>query len=249
MFNGNMKCPSGHGLVVGTSGITIDGNKFAIGRDESVSSCAGVTEDNPRGGDCGIYNFGHARVTVTNLEILHFCNGIGLQGSKAKPVSGNIIENCRIHGNGNSAGKSHGIHMVCVKDTKIRYNDIYNNRGTGESCGDGGNGIFLYAGGIGTANNDISGNDIHDNDRAGFWTKQGMQGCTINNNKVWGNSRGSGLGTMTGGLVLQCVRSNSNRIEGNEVWDNDGRCGLFIGGDDNTISNNNAEMMGQGTIN
>ncbi|NQE46237.1 hypothetical protein C5S31_09480 [ANME-1 cluster archaeon GoMg2] len=240
-FNGNMKCPSGHGLVVGTSGITIDGNGYAIGRDESASSCTLVAESNPDYGDCGIYNSGYDRVTITKLEILHFCNGIGIHGSKGKPVSGNTIENCRIHDNGNSAaGMSHGIHMVCVKDTKIRYNDIYKNRGTGVSCGDGGNGIFLYAGGIGNANNVISGNTLHDNDRAGFWTKQGMQGCTINNNKVWGNSRGgSSLGSMTGGIVLQCVQSSHNRIEDNEVWDNDGRCGIFIGGDDNTISNNN----------
>jgi parallel beta-helix repeat protein len=238
VFTGNMKCPSGHGLVVGTSGITIDGNGYAIGRDEPASTCAGVTESNPSGGDCGIYNSGHDRVTITKLEILHFCNGIGIQGSKAKPINGNIIEHCKIHDNGNSAGKSHGIHMVCVKGTTIRNNEIYKNRGTGVGCGAGGNGIFLYAGGIGTANNDISGNDLHDNARAGFWTKQGMQGCTINNNKVWGNSRGSGLGTMTGGLVLQCEQSNNNLIDGNEVRDNYGRGGIFIGGNGNTLSNN-----------
>ncbi len=238
VFTGNMKCPSGHGLIVGRSGIIIDGKGFAIGRDESASSCASVTENNPSGGDCGILNTEHNNVEITNLEIVHFCNGIGIQGSKAKPINGNIIERCKIHDNGNPTGKSHGIHMACVKGTTIRNNEIYNNRGTGVSCGDGGNGIFLYAGGIGTANNDISGNSLHNNDRAGFWTKQGMQGCTINNNKVWGNSRGSGLVTMTGGLVLQCVQSSNNRIEGNEVWDNAGRGGIFIGGAGNTLSNN-----------
>lgn len=239
VFTGNMKCPSGHGLIIGRSGIIIDGKGFAIGRDESASSCASVTENNPSGGDCGILNTEHNNVKITNLKIVHFCNGIGIQGiSRARPVSGNVIEYCNIHDNGHFAGMSHGIHMVCVKDTKILYNDIYNNRGTGTDCGGGGNGIFLYGGGIGNAKNAISGNDLHDNDRAGFWGKQGMQGCTINNNKVWGNSRGSGLGSMTGGLVLQCKESNNNRIEGNEVWDNAGRGGIFIGGAGNILSNN-----------
>lgn len=240
-FTGNMKCPSGHGLIVGRSGIRIDGKDFVIGRDESASSCASVTESNPSGGDCGILNTEHNNVEITNLKIVHFCNGIGIQGSKAKPINGNIIEHCKIHDNGNPVGMSHGIHMACVKGTTIRNNEIYNNRGTGVGCGDGGNGIFLYAGGIGTANNVISGNYLHDNDRAGFWTKQGMQGSTINNNKVWGNSRGSGFGGMTGGIVLQCVRSSNNLIEDNEVWDNAGRCGLFIGGNDNTLCNNDVQ--------
>jgi len=237
-FNGNMPCPSGHGLIIGASGITIDGAGFAIGRDAPASSCAGVSEGNPGGGDCGIYNPGYDYVKITNLEILHFCNGIGLDGS-SDVVVGNIIENCKIHDNGNSMGRSHGIHMVRVKDTTIRNNDIHHNKGTGDSCGDGGNGIFLYAGNIKNANNTIVDNDLHDNDRAGFWTKMGMNGCTIKNNRIWGNSIGSGLGDMTGGLVLQCVKSNHNTIEDNEVWANHGRGGIFIGGNDNIIRKNN----------
>ncbi|MEA2076075.1 MAG: CARDB domain-containing protein, partial [Euryarchaeota archaeon] len=238
VFNGNMECPSGHGLEIGALGITIDGAGFAIGRDDSPSSCE-VDESNPGGSErCGIYNPGYDSVTIKKLKIVHFCNGIGLDGTN-NVVVGNTIENCNIHDNGNSAGTSHGIHMVSVKDTTIMNNDIHHNRGTGTGCGDGGNGIFLYAGTIPNANNTIVDNDLHDNDRAGFWTKMGMNGCTIKDNRIWGNSVGSGMGTMTGGLVLQCVQSDDNTIENNEVWDNYGRGGIFIGGNDNDLINNN----------
>ena len=108
-------------------------------------------------------------------------------------------------------------------------------------CGDGGNGIFLYAGGKGYQSNVIEKNDLYYNDKAGFWGKQGMKYAKIADNTVYGNGDGSGVtDTTRGGIVLRCTASDYNTIADNTVRDNYGS-GIIIGGSYNTLKDNFVE--------
>jgi len=229
-FNGSMKCPDGCGLIIGKNGITIDGNESAL-IGSGNGSCKGIDESNPSSedGDCGIYNFGYSDVTIKDLEISGFCNAIGLHGSGADIVKYNTIENCEIHNNGNpNSGSSHGIHMAQVQHSTIKNNHIYENTGTGNACGDGGNGIFMYMG----CYNTISTNDIYRNSKGAIFMKKGSKSNQVIGNNVHENSQG--------GIIIRCISSGSNTIKDNTVNNNYGD-GIFIGSSSNTIRNNKVE--------
>ena len=233
-FTGDLRCPSEtHGLTVGADGITIDGAGFKITGSETASVCDWVGESNPGTGYCGIFNLGHDNIVITNLELEKFCTGIGLQGSGANPVVSNTIENCEVHDNGNATcttdTATHGIHACYVHRCTISNNRIYSNTGTGAGCGDGGNGIFLYAGGKAFTNNTITKNKIYNNRKGGFFTKKGLQHAKITDNHVYGNGQG--------GIILRCRTSNYNLIEGNNASGNYGD-GIFIGSEYNKVRNN-----------
>ena len=236
-FTGDMTCPAAvagvHGLTIGADGITIDGAGYTITGSETADVCDWVGETNPGTGYCGIFNMGYDNVVVKNLEIQGFCTGIGLQGSGKNPVVGNTIETCEIHGNGDADCSTdtsiHGIHACYISASTIENSRIYENTGTGAGCGDGGNGIFLYAGSKDFADNIITGNKIYNNRKAGFLTKKGLQHAEITENHVYGNGQG--------GIVLRCRSSSHNLIERNNASANFGD-GIFIGGENNTIQNN-----------
>jgi parallel beta-helix repeat protein len=241
-LNGDMGCPAGTpGLIIGRNGITIDGNGSAIIGNVTPADCDWGAGAAP----CtisGIYNAGYDNVEIINLEVVGFCTGIALSGTKK-----NIIESCDIHANGFDTNSpdgtmvTHGIHLCRVSDTKIYDNHVYYNKGTGCMCGDGGNGIFLEAGGRGYHGNVIEKNDLYYNDKAGFWTKQGMKHAKITDNTVYGNGDGSGVtDTTRGGIVLRCTASDYNTINGNTVRDNYGS-GIIIGGSYNNITDNTVE--------
>jgi PGF-pre-PGF domain-containing protein len=251
-LNGTMGCPPGHGLIIGADGITIDGTDHKIIGDKSAEACAGNVETGPSGGAevsiyCGIYNNGYDYVTITNLEIENFCTGIGLFGSGANIVENNKITDCIIHDNGLSTPfegmdmVTHGIHASYVKHLEITGNDIYSNEGTGDFCGAGGNGIFIYAG-VSENYCDISHNKLHDNAKSGFWTKMKLSQSTISHNDVYGNGNGAGIADdVRGGIVLRCKLSNENLIAYNDVHDHsaDGYgYGIYVGGGSNTIEHN-----------
>lgn len=236
-FTGDMTCPAGvagaHGLTIGADGVTIDGAGYRITGSKAADVCDWVGEANPDSGYCGVFNLGYDNVVVKNLEITDFCTGIGLQGSGANPVVDNTIEGCEIHGNGDAScttdTSTHGMHVCYVSRCVIRGNRIYDNTGTGAGCGDGGNGIFLYAGGKTFANNTITGNEIYNNRKGGFFAKKGMQYAEITDNHVYGNGQG--------GIVLRCMTSNYNLIEENNASANYGD-GIFIGSQYNVIRKN-----------
>ena len=251
-LNGSMGCPPGHGLIIGADGITIDGNGYKITGSKTAEACAGSVETGPDGGAefdvyCGILNRGYDGITIKNLEVKNFCTGIGLFGSGANTVENNKISDCIIHENGLSTPfegmdmVTHGIHGSYVRHLEILENEIYDNEGTGDFCGAGGNGIFIYAG-ISENHCDISRNKLHDNAKAGFWTKMKLSKSTISHNEVWGNGDGSGIGDdVRGGIVLRCKLSNENLIAYNDVHDHsaDGYgYGIYIGGSGNTIEHN-----------
>lgn len=236
-FTGDMTCPAAvagvHGLTIGADGIIIDGAGFRMTGSETADVCDWVGETNPGTGYCGIFNMGHDNVVVKNLEIENFCTGIGLQGSGKNPVVGNIIETCEIHDNGDADcstdTSTHGIHACYISASTIENSRIYGNTGTGAGCGDGGNGIFLYAGSKDFTNNIITKNEIYNNRKAGFLTKKSLHYAEITENHVYGNGQG--------GIVLRCRSSNYNLIERNNASVNFGD-GIFIGSENNTVRNN-----------
>lgn len=251
-LNGTIGCPAGHGLIIGADGITIDGTDYKIIGDKAAEACAGNVETGPGGGAevsiyCGIYNKGYDDVTITNLEIENFCTGIGLFGCGANIVENNKITDCIIHDNGLSTAfegmdmVTHGIHASYVRHLEIIENDIYNNEGTGDFCGAGGNGIFIYAG-VSENYCDISHNKLHDNAKSGFWTKMKLSQSTISHNEVYGNGNGEGIADdVRGGIVLRCKLSNENLIAYNDVHDHDADgygYGIYVGGSSNTIEHN-----------
>ena len=241
-FNGkDMGCPAGPGLIIGADDITINGNGSKIIGSVACADCGYASEEAP----CevsGIYNAGHDGVKIIDLEVVGFCTGIALKGVHGDPVKGNLIEGCKIHGNGfdtsDSEMKTHGIHLCYVSETMIKDNNIYRNKGTGSFCDGGGNGIFIYAGGSTYRDNVITGNELRDNDKAGFWCKRGMQNVEITHNTISGNGNGPGVtDDVTGGIVLKCSSSNYNTISDNTVTENYGD-GMYIGGGENTIRRN-----------
>jgi len=240
-LNGDITCPDA-GLIIGTDGITIDGNGYKITGSATPADCGGAGESSP----CtvsGIYNSGFDNVMIKNLEIENFCTGIALAD-----VCNIIVNNCSIHDNGFNTGNmaTHGIHACNIAEgapddpaLTITDNKIYDNEGTGAACGDGGNGIFIYAGsGDKHEYCNISNNKLHHNAKSGFWTKMVLTRSEITYNEVWGNGYGTGItDDQRGGIILRCAMSNENLIANNDVYDNDVD-GIFIGGNNNTIEYN-----------
>ena len=214
-LNGSMECPSGHGLIIGAEGITIDGNNFYI---------KGINSE----GSCGILNRGYDDVTIKNLEIKNFCFGIRLDGNGNR-IKNNTIENCNIHHNGNAtSGAPHGIKMEYVFNSTIRGNRIHHQIAhvtPNPSCEDGGNGLFLYE----SSYNLITQNEIYENTKAGVFIKMKPMHNIISYNELWGNGQG--------GIILRCKLSDFNTIEHNDITDNYGS-GIYIGGNNNTIRKN-----------
>jgi parallel beta-helix repeat protein len=253
----NWNVPAGQaGYIIQADGIVIDGAGYMMTGTTTAANCEWAGEAAP----CtvsGIYNAGFDDVGIKNLGIEGFCTGIALAGAGANKVRNNIIDNCSIHDNGfntmSSGGEmvTHGIHACWVEAgaggepaLTITDNDIYNNEGTGTACGDGGNGIFIYAGSPDAKQEkcEISYNNIHDNAKAGFWTKMMLSRSNITYNEVWGNGNGTGVSDdVRGGIVLRCKKSDENYIAYNDVHDHVAEgygYGIYVGGGSNTIEYN-----------
>jgi hypothetical protein len=238
--------PDAAGITIAADEVTINGRGYKITGNVTKASCEWAGEAAPCTAS-GVYNTGYDDVVIENLEIEDFCTGIVLKGVGSNRVEQNTIDNCRIHDNGfdtmsgDSEMVTNGVHACDIGDElRIINNDIYNNEGTGSGCGDGGNGIFIYAGNPASKREAaiIDGNELYDNAKAGFWTKMMLSYSEITNNEVWGNGYGNGVTDgVRGGIILRCAKSDDNLISGNNVHDNDVD-GIFIGGYRNTIENN-----------
>lgn len=232
-FNCNLSCPAGHGLIIGADGITIDGNGYVLdGVEPGMCDGFGVQRS-------GIYNPGQDGVVIRNLEIENFCNGVYLKGDEVAGnlVYNNTIINCDIHHNGNDIGETatHGIKLKYVYRSMISDNRVHHNRGGGDSCEGGGNGIFLYAGDY----NLIFNNTVCDNTKAGIFTKMKPRYNNISHNEVRGNGQG--------GIILRCKCSSSFNIEHNIATENKGP-GIYVGGPDNTLRFNTLINNKNGSI-
>lgn len=232
-FNCNLSCPIGHGLIIGADGITIDGRGYVLNGVEP-RTCGGLGVQRS-----GIYNVGHDDITIKNLGIENFCNGIYLRGDEdtGDIVDNNVITKCDVHHNGNDAEATatHGIKLKYVSRSTISDNWIHHNKGGGDSCEGGGNGIFLYAGDY----NLIFNNTVCDNTKAGIFTKMKPRYNNISYNEVKGNGQG--------GIVLRCKCCNSFSIEHNLATDNKGP-GIYVGGPDNTLQFNTVTDNKNGSI-
>jgi parallel beta-helix repeat protein len=238
--------PDAAGITIAADGVTIDGQGHKITGSVTAASCDWASESAPCTAS-GVYNAGYDDVVIKNLELESFCTGIALHGTGQDKVERNTVDNCTIHDNGfdvtgldDSEMVTQGIHACHITGLRITNNDIYNNEGTGCACGDGGNGVFIYAGSPEGKHEDaiIDGNRLHHNAKAGFWTKMMLSYSEITNNEVYGNGYGAGISDdVRGGIILRCKLSDDNLISGNNVHDNDVD-GIFIGGYRNTIENN-----------
>jgi parallel beta-helix repeat protein len=238
---------TGHGFIIKADGITLDGAGYKITGDKTIESCEWIsaTDPNIENSAHGVLNSGYDNVVIENLEIENFATGIWLHGTGVNNVENNHIENCIIHDNGlNDMGISgsecvtHGIHAVYTKNTEIINNEIYDNEGTGSGCEDGGNGIYMHGGDGQPDLNTISGNDLYNNAKSGFWMKKQSDYVTISDNHVYSNGNGAGItDPARGGIMLRCKSTNYNTIELNHVENNYGD-GIFIGGNNNDIENN-----------
>jgi parallel beta-helix repeat protein len=240
-FAHDMTCPStGDCLIIGADNIVIDGTGYKITGSESNCLCyeGGLTDEQNPAPHCGIRNNGnYDNVVIKNLEIENFCTGIALGSSSVMNVDNNTIIGCYIHHNGNDtecgAGGdvvTHGIHMVAANNCTITKNEITYNDGTGDQCGGGGNGIFMFGKTNARGNdNTITCNNLSYNAKSGFFMKMMCMHNNISYNKATGHCEG--------GITLMCKKSNYNIIEGNNASENS-RYGIFIGGRNNTIRYN-----------
>ncbi len=225
----DMVCPEGHGLIIGADDIVIEGNGYALdGVAQGTCDDFGIERS-------GIYNKAYDGITIRNLEIRNFCNGIYLRyddetGDKVERIT---IENCEIHHNGADTGDDNGVHgikAIGVFDSTIRNNKVHDNKGKGDSCESGGNGIFVMGiSGYGAWDNLITGNEIYNNAKGGFFTKMMCKDTTVSHNEVYGNGQG--------GIILRCKKSEAHTIVENNVHENYGS-GIWVGGPDNIIRKN-----------
>jgi parallel beta-helix repeat protein len=252
-LNGTMSCPSTHGLIVNNDSITING-----------AGCARYqTIDGVNNGNCvdipnlgyvlraGIYNPGHKDVTIKNLRIRRFCDGIRIAGTFPDKFENNTIYNCIVCDNGNNTVKwlvpppagikatTDGIKLQTdVDNSTITKCRIYNNIGANQTppCESGGMGIYLK---LNCTYNSITDNTIYGNKGAGILAKAKCRNNYIANNDIYQNGEESYTGP-TGGIVLRCKKSDNWLIEENNIQDNYGP-GIWIGGSGNTVKNNTVE--------
>ena len=140
-FTGDMYCGIGlvytgrrypHGLFIDRDDITIDGNGSALMGDRDACACmyggaegdryiawTGIT--NPALGS--IYP-GYDNVTIKNLEVRNFCNGISIVNA-----DNNRIENCSVHDNGATVQYNYGIYVENSNNITIDRCEAYNNTG------------------------------------------------------------------------------------------------------------------------
>ena len=230
-LNGSMGCSSGAGLIIGANDITIDGADFKITGNRGNISCDGYGDQMVPAEHSGIVNRNYDDVIIKNLEIENFYTGIGL-GTWPPAVDNNTVTDCMIHDCGDATFITQGIHLVGVNNCTITKNKIYNidGSGVGGGCSGGGNGIFIYGGDKPHGNhNTITYNNLSYNIKSGFFMKMQCMHNTISNNTAIEN--------LEGGIVLKCMNSNYNILEGNNASEN-ARYGIYVGGRNNTVRYN-----------
>ena len=239
-FNGSLSCAGGGtgALTIGADNIVIDGAGYEL-------------VGNNYNWLIGIKNLNHSGVVVKNLSISEFKTfGIWFSG-EPNPydamtidhvIKNCVIENCTVHhiGTEEEAG-AQGIFLQGMKNSTIKRNDIYNVTAlTEDTCGAGGNGIFFYggskAGKPASQHNKIISNWLHNNKKAGFFTKMMLNNSVISYNNASGNTW-PGVPDIPGGIVLRCKKSNYNTIAYNNLSNNYGE-GLYVGGCHNTVKYN-----------
>ena len=208
-----------HGFVIAEDDITIDGNGYCM--DGATKNCIDGCGD----GDSGVWNYDHDNVTVKNLGIKNFCNGIWLAG-----VNSNLIDCCEIHHNGDASiqeSRNAGIWQEDVSGTTISNCKIHHNEANvNTTAPPGGHGIYLCGGN----DNLWTGNEIYENKRCGIFFRGAPERTEISHNNVHDNS--------WSGIRAQCILCQDGTFKYNYCHHNrdDYGCGgfesagIFIGG-------------------
>jgi len=226
----NMTCPNTDGLIIGAPGITIDGYDAA---NDTYHWIDGVTADT---GNVGIRNAGHDDVTIVNLTIKHFRDGLYISNANSNHIVG-----CTLHDNGAASHGPHesqGIRLASVCNSEVTGCTIYNTTGdTTMGCSSGGAGIHLFSH---SNNNSITNNVIYNNALAGIYSKMRCSFNYVAYNTVYGNGRvaGGNNDNFGGGIRLQCRNTNGWTVEHNDVYDNIGP-GILLRGANNAVNHNN----------
>jgi hypothetical protein len=233
-FDSNMVRPAGvtgHGLIIGAAGITIDGNGFCL--DGVTPACIGG-EDN----DAGIYvekHFGQEidNVTVKNLEVKNFCHGIQLikKGPATVPdMTGCLIECCEVHDNGDcniNGSQTQGIKWNNVSESEIRDCKVYNQCGDPDASGPpGAFGIYLCRG----DDNEWHHNEVYNTHKAGLFLRCSPWRAWLHHNYLHNNP--------FAGIRCQCINDRDFTVEYNYCYNNrgtgsgswSGGYGIFFGG-------------------
>ena len=226
-LDADMICAEGHGLIIGTDNITIDGNGYCL-NGTAPGDCGGVPA--PR---TGIFNYTYDDVIIKDLEIKNFCYGIWLYGLDGdNEVYRNTIEGCHIHNNGYDSAAMllfQGIGLNAVYDSTIKNNNIHDNTGP-FGAPPGGCGIYLNGG----QRNKFIENIIYNNLGSGIFIHGRPEYIEIYYNHVTGN--------LFGGIRLMCIATAYCTVEYNYSADNETH-GITVGGPRNIIqyntSNNN----------
>ena len=234
-FTTDLACtnPAQNGLIIGASGITIDGAGHKITGNVSHATCTG-SQTSPCETHSGIVNVNGScnNVVVKNLEIENFCTGVVI-GTGSVTVEYMNVTDCKIHDCGKYAS-THGIHLVGANYCNMSKNEIYNIDGQGipAGCGGGGNGIFMHGGQAGLIHGDyntVTCNYVHNTNKSGIFSKYQCRYCDVSYNNASDNPEG--------GIVPMCKKSNDWTIEYNNM-SNNGRFGLKMQASDNTLRYN-----------
>jgi parallel beta-helix repeat protein len=177
-------------------------------------------------------------VTIQNLTVKHFCHGIWIDTLGAGVTTGNTIQNCKIHDNGNTTSPgsvTHGIILEGVENSRVTGCEVYNQQAdtAGTSGPSGGIGIYLCFGN----DNEFDNNKIQDNSFSGMFIRCSSERAWIHDNDVYRNPGG--------GIRANCVNSRDFIVEYNNCIDNIGLpwqgYGIFFGGaiDSPNVAENN----------
>ena len=185
----------------------------------------------------GIATKAVSNVTIKNVEVENFCNGILLYGASEDVT----VANCNVHDNGNptvgaDVGEFNGITVFnSVCNSTVDNNRVSNTSGRLISdCDDNGAGISVKKF---CNDNDVTNNTVFRNTFAGIYGKKGSKRNYIFNNVVYENGQTGANSDLTGGIRFQCKSSHNERIENNTVTDNIGP-GIFVGGNNCDVRNN-----------
>jgi parallel beta-helix repeat protein len=188
-LNESLRCPTGHGLVVG-NGATLN--------------CAGHTiTGGDQTGQYGVYVRDVSNATVQNCVVRNFEIGIRLRGATNSTVQdSDVLNNTRygidltqsstgvlIQGNTISGNNDEGIHVSGSHSNTLANNTVVNNAVEG---------IYLLS----SHDNDVIGNTIQDHGTAGIYIK------SSNGNYIDGNTLDNDPIQLVSGSQLNILANN-----------------------------------------
>jgi len=205
-LTGNITFEGSNGIVIERSNIIVDGAGYTI---------------KEAGGEIGIMLSGRSNVTLKNMEITAFYDGIELNSSS----------NCRISGNYITANSNYGIWLTSSSSSSISGNNVTHNwegihLNYSSNCGISGNRVGNNGIGIMlqyySSDNAISGNNVTANYGNGIFATF-SSGNTLSSNNVVNNGCGIWFAGSSDNSVFHNNFLNNTKqvrsIISNNTWD------------------------------